>query len=80
MMRMLFKDKNGDYMEGVSFNGYDMFCTEIENRFTKNEVKRILSGDNIEVQMDILYNISVNRFNGRESIQLNIKDMRFDKI
>ncbi len=77
MMKMLFKDKNGDYMEGVSFKGYDMFCTEIEKRFTKNEVKRILSGDNIEVEMDILYNISVNRFNGMENIQLTIKDMRF---
>ena len=54
------------------------FKEAVESKFDENECNAIFRGENVEVGLDILYNISVNRFNGRENIQLVIKDMRFE--
>ncbi len=78
MMRMIITDKNGNSLSGVSFDGYEKFKEAVESKFDENEGNAIFRGENVEVGLDILYNISVNRFNGRENIQLVIKDMRFE--
>ena len=78
MMRMIITDKNGNSLSGVSFDGYEKFKEAVESKFNENECNAIFRGENVEVGLDILYNISVNRFNGRENIQLVIKDMRFE--
>ena len=30
-----------------------------------------------DFKMDIVYGLNINRYNGRESVQLDIKDFRF---
>lgn len=78
MMKMVFTDKSGNSIDGVSFDGYEKFKEAIAHKFDSEACSSILRGGNIEVEMDILYNISVNRFNGRENLQLNVRDMRFE--
>jgi len=77
MMRMVFTDRNGNSMDGVSFDGFEKFREAMECRYDTETCSMIFKGMPVDIEMDILYNISVNRFNGRETLQLNIKDMRF---
>lgn len=76
---MKFRFKNSlteGYIDGINFDKYEHFKEEFidkygENRFLKLEVDRY-AGFN----MDIIYYPSINEFNGKRTIQLNIKAFR----
>ena len=60
---------------GVSFSGYEKFCRILNERNILTE--NILGGYMQDFKMDIVYGLNINRYNGRESVQLDIKDFRF---
>lgn len=61
--------------EGILFGRYEEFCTELEQKCNCS-IDIAVSGG-VYLNMDIVYGIKINRFNGRENIQLEIKDFRF---
>lgn len=60
---------------GVSFSGYEKFCRILNERNIL--IENILGGYMQDFKMDIVYGLNINRYNGRESVQLDIKDFRF---
>ncbi len=60
---------------GVSFSGYEKFCCILNERNIL--IENILGGYMQDFKMDIVYGLNINRYNGRESVQLDIKDFRF---
>ncbi len=71
---MLGNEDSRILIDGISFDGYEKFTSLIESmNYTIEEV--VCSS--VPICMDIVYCIRINRFNGRESVQLEIKDFRF---
>ncbi len=71
---MLYNEDSRNLIDGISFDGYEKFTSLIESmNYTIEEV--VCSA--VPICMDIVYCIRINRFNGRESVQLEIKDFRF---
>lgn len=66
----------GTFFDGVSFSGYEKFCDMLE-KHTGYIIDDLLKQSVAPVYMDIVYCIKINRFNGRESVQLEIRDFRF---
>ena len=71
---MLYNEDSRNLIDGISFDGYEKFTSLIES---KNYTIEEVVCSSVPICMDIVYCIRINRFNGRESVQLEIKDFRF---
>lgn len=65
----------GIRLDGISFNGLEDFEQQCSSKYGMEKTKDILNGVQ-SIQLDILYNISINCFAGKTSIQLMLKDFR----
>ncbi len=65
----------------ISFGENEKFKNMILGKYTEYEAKKIFGGilRNVEIFIDIVYNISVNEFNNNISIQLRPIDFRLSK-
>lgn len=76
-LKLYFKIKNGAVIDAISFTGkeklMDLICAEIGY----NGWQDILSGNTTKkIYLDIVYMLSINIFNDRESAQIKIIDFR----
>lgn len=76
ILKISFRDtKTGIRFDGISFDGFEDFENQCLNKYGDGKTKSILNGTE-GIVMDILYNITINSFLGRTSLQLNLKDFR----
>ena len=79
-LRWHFRDGKGMLTEAVSFNGKDRLKTFIEENYKPETWDELIKGRvNDKVFIDIIYTLSVNLYNERESAQLQIVDFRLAK-
>lgn len=80
ILQLDFIDSNGYTQKAISFNGYTNFVKLLSQKYTDSQVQALLNGEVKEIQhlLDIVYFISVNSFRGVDSVQLNLKDFRFN--
>ena len=77
VMRLYLRLGDGTAYEAISFSGKERLNSLLESNYGPNIWMELLGGrSNAEIQLDILYSLSVNCFNGRESAQLQVVDFR----
>ncbi len=77
MMRLTLKEKkSGKRLSAVSFDGYEKMKNILKELHTQAECDTIMSGGKCTIPMDFVYQIDINTYNGRSSVQLMIKDFR----
>lgn len=78
ILKFIFRDKKtSKIIDGISFDGYDEYCEKIISIYGLDGMEKVLCGVEKAPDMDIVYSLGINRFNGRETVQLEIKDFRF---
>lgn len=84
-MRFLGKDKkilkmdlfqNGLLLSGISFDGYDKLQHTVATAFGEEAWAKILNNDLAFFSLDIVYEITLNHFQGKSTLQLQIRDFR----
>ncbi|WP_317855389.1 single-stranded-DNA-specific exonuclease RecJ [Chakrabartyella piscis] len=80
MMRLtLLEPKTGKRLSAVSFDGYEKMKKLLKELHTQEECDTIMAGGKCTVPMDFVYQIDINTYNGRSSVQLMVKDFRCSK-
>lgn len=76
ILKISFRDtKTGIRLDGISFDGLENFENQCLVKYGNEKTRNILNGTE-GIKLDILYNITINSFSGRTSLQLNLKDFR----
>ena len=79
VMRLFLRDDRGKRCEAIDFRNKERFFNEIVGRFGESGLASVLKGTPLDIiNLDLLYNLSVNTFNGRESVQIQVVDFRFE--
>lgn len=76
---MKFRFKNsltGGYIDGINFDKYEPFKEEFIDKYGENRFLKLKDDGYGGFNMDIIYYPSINEFNGKRTIQLNIKAFR----
>lgn len=76
---MKFRFKNsltGGYIDGINFDKYEPFKEEFIDKYGENKFLKLQDDGYGGFNMDIIYYPSINEFNGKRTIQLNIKAFR----
>lgn len=77
VMRILLRDEQGAITETISFSHKEQLQAYIISEFGDNLWTQLLAGQGRGiVQIDIIYSLHINDFNGRSSAQLQIIDFR----
>jgi single-stranded-DNA-specific exonuclease len=63
----------------ISFDGFDLFCNFIKQLYPNKDYDKILKGNVCPMYIDIVYSIDINRYQGRNMVQLLLKDFRLAK-
>lgn len=64
------------YIEGINFDKYEYFKEEFIEKFGEEKFMALLDDGYASFSMDIIYYPNINEFNGKKSVQLNIKNLR----
>lgn len=75
-MRFIFNDGT-DRVAGLWFGDADQVLEDIREKYGEENCQRILRGESSPVRADIVYTPKINRYNGFESIQLDISSFRW---
>ena len=62
-------------MSAISFEFVDVFIDSIKNLYGEEKYCKIIKGEET-IDVDILYTLTINEYNGRQYPQLMIKDFR----
>ena len=62
---------------GLWFGDADQVLEDIREKYGEENCQRILRGESSPVRADIVYTPKINRYNGFESIQLDISSFRW---
>lgn len=76
---MKFRFKNsltGGYIDGINFDKYEHFKEEFIDKYGENRFLKLEVDGYAGFNMDIIYYPDINEFNGKRTIQLNIKAFR----
>ena len=76
---MKFRFKNsltGGYIDGINFDKYEPFKEEFIDKYGENRFLKLQDDRYGGFNMDIIYYPGINEFNGKRTIQLNIKAFR----
>lgn len=76
---MKFRFKNSlteGYIDGVNFDKYESFKEEFIDKYGENRFLKLKDDGYGGFNMDIIYYPCINEFNGKRTIQLNIKAFR----
>lgn len=76
---MKFRFKNsltGGYIDGINFDKYEPFKEEFIDKYGENRFLKLQDDGYGGFNMDIIYYPGINEFNGKRTIQLNIKAFR----
>lgn len=63
----------------ISFNGYEDFKKMIVDSYGENIFSNIILGEKVELNLDMIYTVNVNEYNGYRSLQMMIKDFRISQ-
>lgn len=76
-MKFRFKMPEGyNYIDGINFDKYEVFKEEFTNKYGEERFLKLLDGWGAGFNMDVIYYPTINEFNGKRIIQLNIKNFR----
>ena len=80
MLRMTLSEKSsGKRLTALSFDGYYDMLNLLKELYPNEDCDKILSCGKIGHTLDFAYSIEINTYNGRNSVQLMIKDFRLSK-
>ena len=74
VLRLKILDEKSGIMDGIKFNETGDFETMIAEKYGKEEAKKLFASRSKKVKINIVYYPTINEFNGRRSIQINIED------
>jgi len=73
-IRFNAKDSQGIEMNAIMFCEADKFMEQLAEKFGNVEVDRLFTGLSNSIKLNIIYEPEINRFNGRETLQVRIKE------
>lgn len=71
--------KTGIRLSAVCFGGYELLLEQLKELYPPQDCDKIIKVGQLPRQLDIVYSIDVNTYQGRSHVQLIIKDFRFSK-
>lgn len=78
IIKFMFKTGTfGERINGISFDCFDDFVKQTKHLYGDKICDRILSGNRADIYLDIIYSIGINEYNGKKSVQINVKDLRY---
>ncbi len=78
IIKFMFKTGTfGERINGISFDCFDDFVKQTKHLYGDEICDRILNGNRADIYLDIIYSISINEYNGKKSVQINVKDLRY---
>ena len=75
-VRFVAKDKNKTEINAIMFCEADKFMEQLAEKFGKQEVDKLFAGLNNNIKLSIIYEPEINKYNGKETLQIRIKDWR----
>lgn len=75
-MKFRFKINGSSYIEGVNFDKYEEFKQDFSCKYGEERFLKLQDDGYGGFSMDIIYYPNINEYNGKISIQLNIKNIR----
>ncbi len=80
VIRWQFQQPDGRFGEAIDFSGQQQLQMEIAQHFGLTVWRDLLAGScKQNVLLDMIYTVSINHFNGRESVQLQVVSFRISK-
>ena len=64
------------YVEGLNFDKYEDFKNMFTDKYGEEKFLKLVDSGYADFYMDIIYYPSINEFNGKRNIQLNVKNFR----
>lgn len=77
IMKFRFSMNNNTFIEAINFDKFQEFKEEYIHLFGEDKFLDIYNTSYSNFSMDIVYYPTINEFNGKKSIQLNLKNFRF---
>jgi len=74
VLRLKIMDERSGIMDGIKFGETGEFEDLIREKYGEEEAKKLFASRSKKVKINIVYYPTVNEFNGRRSIQINIED------
>ncbi len=74
VLRLKIMDERSGIMDGIKFNETGDFEAMIRSKYGEEETKKLFASRSKKVKINIVYYPTINEFNGRRSIQINIED------
>lgn len=80
ILRMtLSEPKSGIRLSAISFDGYEQLKELLKELCPSESCDTILKNGHLPKLLDIVYSVEINSYNGRNNVQLVIKDFRFSE-
>lgn len=64
------------YVEGLNFDKYEDFKNMFTDKYGEEKFLKLVDSGYADFNMDIIYCPTINEFNGKRNIQLNVKNFR----
>lgn len=64
------------YLEGLNFDKYEDFKNMFTDKYGEEKFLKLVDSGYADFNMDIIYYPTINEFNGKRNIQLNVKNFR----
>ena len=74
VLRLKIMDERSGIMDGIKFGETGEFEALVREKYGEEEAKKLFASRSKKVKINIVYYPTVNEFNGRRSIQINIED------
>lgn len=81
ILKLLCISDNKKYFTAISFDGYNNFKAIIINKYGQTAFNNMLSNikPNFDLYLDMIYTVNINEYNGNQSLQMLIKDLRISE-
>ncbi len=73
VMRFDMHDENGFVMQGTLFRDADEVLSDLEEKFSKDDVNKVLSGQSNNIRISVTYYPEINEYRGRRNIRVVIQ-------
>lgn len=76
VLKLWFRKDRSSHLEGICFKGTEKFINLLGEKYETSIVESIFKNDYYVLTMDIVFTLAVNRYNGKEQLQLIVEDFR----
>lgn len=76
ILKFQCKIENNKQIAAISFDGYSNFKSMIYENYGEELFNNIVMKKKIELNLDMIYTININEYNGIKSLQMFVKDFR----